>query len=136
MIDYQYVNYEYQYEKLTDEEKKLFKKYFLRNLATNYIEHEPEAKDTMRAETCKSDKAAYAMMRKIQDHHKFYRRLRALLSHGFKIESLEGTAFGFANSEKAELWLKKAVDIYSKRDMETITTLDTKVSKLAQILGI
>ena len=65
---------------------------FLFKFAKNYESYTPDSKDIMRAETCTTRpnpvKAAQAQLKRIEDVDKFYRRLKAFLQHGIKINSL------------------------------------------------
>ena len=101
-----------------------------------YNYYEPDFKDIMRGETCKSDKAAVAQLKRIEDRQKFWRRLKSLLQHKFVITSLKGTAYENINTDLSEKWLTKASAIYQNKNDESMDVLDNKVDKLAKIIGI
>lgn len=112
------------------------KKYLFINMIELYNYYEPDFKDIMRGETCKSDKAAVAQLKRIEDRDKFWRRLKSLLQHKFVITSLKGTAYENINTDLAEKWLTKASAIYQNKNDESMDVLDNKVNKLAKIIGI
>lgn len=112
------------------------KKYLFTNMIELYKHYEPDFKDIMRGETCKSDKAAVAQLKRIEDRSKFWRRLKSLLQHKFVITSLKGTAYENINTDLAEKWLTKASAIYQNKNDEPMDVLDNKVDKLAKIIGI
>lgn len=112
------------------------KKYLFINMIELYNYYEPDFKDIMRGETCKSDKAAIAQLKRIEDRQKFWRRLKSLLQHKFVITSLKGTAYENINTALAEKWLTKASAIYQNKNNEPMDVLDNKVDKLAKIIGI
>lgn len=112
------------------------KKYLFINMIELYNYYEPDFKDIMRGETCKSDKAAIAQLKRIEDRQKFWRRLKSLLQHKFVITSLKGTAYENINTDLAEKWLTKASAIYQNKNNEPMDVLDNKVDKLAKIIGI
>ena len=70
---------------------------FIYKFAKNYEYYKPEPKDNMRAEDCWKRPnpviAATAQLKRITDVDKFYRRLKAFLQHGLKIQTLVDTAF-------------------------------------------
>ena len=69
----------------------LEQKDFIMAFATKYERYIPEAKDDMRASDCLKKKnpvvAATAQLKRITDRDKFYRRLKAFLQHGIKIQA-------------------------------------------------
>lgn len=113
-----------------------FKKETFATMVSLYDKFIPDGKDVVRGETCKSDKAAVAQLKRIEDTEKFWRRLKSLLQHKFVITSLKGTAYEFINSDIAEQWLTKASAIYQNKNGEDMDVLNTKVDKLAKILGL
>lgn len=109
---------------------------FILKFAQNYESYVPEPKDNMRAEDCWKRPnpvvAATAQLKRIGDINKFYRRLKAFLQHGLKIQSLENTAFANMECEECRQWLSAAVKVYETDDSPSIK--DKKITKLASML--
>lgn len=109
---------------------------FILEFAKRYEHYIPESKDNMRASDCRYKKnpviAATAQLKRITDRDKFYRRLKAFLQHGIKIQSLVGTAFEKMECEECRLWLSAAVKVYEGTDSMEIK--DKKITKLAVML--
>ena len=108
---------------------------FLYDFAKIYTEHVPEAKDIMRANTCKSLNMAYKQLKTIQDRNKFYRRLKAFLMKGFDIVSLKGTQFEHLECEELTMWLKKCVSVYQNNDIPT-NLKETVIMRMANALSL
>lgn len=123
-------------DEIKDYFEERIKKEIFACMIKTYKNHKPDGKDIMRGETCKSDKAAVAQLKRIEDTDKFWRRLKSLLQHKFKVTSLIGTAYEHINTDIAEKWLTKASDIYQNKMNEDMDVLDMKVEKLAKILGL
>lgn len=111
-------------------------KEFIYRFAQNYEFYIPEPKDNMRASDCLKKPhpviAATAQLKRITDVSKFYRRLKAFLQHGIKIQSLENTAFERMECEECRQWLSAAVIVYAGNDSPAIK--DKKITKLASML--
>lgn len=106
---------------------------FIMAFATKYERYIPESKDDMRASDCLKKKnpviAATAQLKRITDRDKFYRRLKAFLQHGIKIQSLENTAFEYMDCDECREWLSSAIQVYAGDD--TKERKDNKITKLA-----
>lgn len=109
---------------------------FIYKFAKNYEYYHPEPKDNMRAEDCWKRPnpviAATAQLKRIKDVDKFYRRLKAFLQHGLKIQTLVDTAFERMECEECRQWLSAAVQVYAGTDSPEIK--DKKITKLATML--
>ena len=110
-------------------------KEFLYNFAKRYEFHIPEAKDRMRAETCKSLNMAYKQLKTIRDIPKFYRRLKAFLQKGFPIVTLKDTQFEHMECPELKMWLEKCVAVYQNQNI-TPHEQDKLITKMAAILTI
>lgn len=109
---------------------------FLFKFAKNYESYTPDSKDIMRAETCTTKpnpvKAAQAQLKRIEDVSKFYRRLKAFLQHGIKINSFEGSMWEDLQSPELRKWLDEAIDVYAEDKPRSIK--DKEITRLAEAL--
>lgn len=109
---------------------------FLYKFAKNYERYTPESKDNMRAETCTTRpnpvKAAQAQLKRIEDVDKFYRRLKAFLQHGIKINSFEGSMWEELQSPELRKWLDEAIDVYAED--KPLSLKDKEITRLAEAL--
>lgn len=109
---------------------------FLFEFAKNYESYVPDSKDNMRAETCTTKpnpvKAAQAQLKRIEYRDKFYRRLKAFLQHGIKINSFDGTMWSELESDELRQWLNMAIDVYSGDSPRNVK--DKEITKLAEAI--
>lgn len=109
---------------------------FLFTFAKNYESYVPDSKDNMRAETCTTKpnpvKAAQAQLKRIEYRDKFYRRLKAFLQHGIKINSFDGTMWSELESDELRQWLNMAIDVYAGDSPRNVK--DKEITKLAEAI--
>jgi hypothetical protein len=109
---------------------------FLYEFAKNYQHYVPDSKDNMRAETCTTKpnpvKAAQAQLKRIEYRDKFYRRLKAFLQHGIKINSFDGTMWSELESDELRQWLNMAIDVYAGDSPRNVK--DKEITKLAEAI--
>lgn len=109
---------------------------FLFEFAKNYESYVPNGKDNMRAETCTTKpnpvKAAQAQLKRIEYRDKFYRRLKAFLQHGIKINSFDGTMWSELESDELRQWLNMAIDVYAGDSPRNVK--DKEITKLAEAI--